>query len=456
VRIVGSTVRRALNQARLHIASPVRLGRLALAVGICAGLSVSALGPIAAVHADLPDDPSARLQIIVHSVYIRDDRDSQGEGDMALFIRLSDHGPGGRGPEEVVMFWGENFGGSSGTLHSLERLTPQNGDELAGGATPGEGIPVYDEWRYRMYVYMEDDDLLRDDDMGSLRIDVNAANGWSLGTYTVRSSRDDGTPGDYDMTFEIRRAPLPDLFVNDFSSAGAPGSELVCGQIRNAGQRFSGPIPLIVRTEGKIIEQTTLTGLQPGTTSPHCVRRALLPAHKHNLVFSLDDARQIAEVEEFNNVDVASVEASAEGIPDAAPVGPPPVAPDQVVAPSPEPKPGGAKSDLLVRAIKVNGQVPDGKDDCNVGKNEVTIVIKNGGAGESGSFAVRFGVDGNELDETVENVRAGEEREIVFENLQWKKGEHTLRVTVDAERAVDESREDNNDRKVTARCSDAS
>ena len=40
--------------------------------------------------------------------------------------------------------------------------------------------------------------------------------------------------------------------------------------------------------------------------------------------------------------------------------------------------------------------MPNGKDDCGIDKNEVTVVVKNGGKGEAGSFAVRLKVDGDD------------------------------------------------------------
>jgi hypothetical protein len=446
----GATLRRALDRARRLTARLSPPGRWPLAFAIAASLLVSALGPPAPLHADPPPDPSARLQIVAKSVYIHNDRDRFGAGEMNLFVRLSDFGPGGNGIEQVMALWDEEFDVNSGDLHPLERMTPQNGDTLGGGASETEGIPVYDGQRYRLFVTMYDSDVLTDDEMGRITVYVDAEHAWNLGTSTVRSVRADGTPGDYDLTFEIRRMPLPNLLVNNFSIVGPPGSELVCGQIRNVGQQASGPIPLAVRTEGKVVEQTSLAALGPAGSTSHCVPRASLPAHKHNLVFSLDEPRQIPEMEELDNVNFVTVEASPEGVADAAPVGP---APGPI--PSPEPKPSEAQADLTVRAIRVNGQVPDGKNDCKDGKNAVTVVVKYGGTGDAGSFGVRLAVDGDDRDATVDGLDAGQEREVRFDDVRLKKGEHTLEAVADPRRAVDESNEDNNELKVTARCTDA-
>jgi subtilase family serine protease len=161
-------------------------------------------------------------------------------------------------------------------------------------------------------------------------------------------------------------------------------------------------------------------------------------------VFSLDDARQIPEMEELNNVDFVLVEASSEGIPDAAPA--------PVAVPSPEPPRSKKKLDLTVTAIKINGQAPDDKDDCKVGKNGVTVVVKNDGKADAGSFAVRLTADDDTYDTAVDGLRAGQQREVRFANVTLSKGEHTLRAVADAQHAIDESSEDTNDLTVTARC----
>jgi len=106
--------------------------------------------------------------------------------------------------------------------------------------------------------------------------------------------------------------------------------------------------------------------------------------------------------------------------------------------------------------IKVNGQAPDGKDDCKDGKNAVTVVVRNGGTADAGSFAVRLVDDGgdDEQERTVPGLGAGQEREVRFGDVRLKKGERALSTTVDAKEVVAESNEGNNTLKVTVRCSD--
>ena len=75
-----------------------------------------------------------------------------------------------------------------------------------------------------------------------------------------------------------------------------------------------GAFGVTLRTEGhEIVEQTTLPSLDPGASTWHCFPRSGLPARKHNLVFSLDEARAIPEMEEYNNANVLTVEADPNG-----------------------------------------------------------------------------------------------------------------------------------------------
>jgi subtilase family serine protease len=105
-----------------------------------------------------------------------------------------------------------------------------------------------------------------------------------------------------------------------------------------------------------------------------------------------------------------------------------------------------------VRAIKLNGQAPDGKDDCKVGRNDVIVVVKCSGKGDASSFTVRLAVDGDNHDSAVDGVAAGREREVRFDNVQLKKGDHALAAVADPEHAISETREENNELKASARC----
>ena len=125
--------------------------------------------------------------------------------------------------------------------------------------------------------------------------------------------------------------------------------------------------------------------------------------------------------------------------------------------PSPPGPPAGAsQADLAARGIRVRSAEPGGGDDCNPGKNDVTVVIKNDGTAASG-FAVRRVVDGADdqaKEQSVAGLDAGKELEVRFDDVRLRRGMRELRATVDAKKAVAESDEDNNELKITVNCRD--
>jgi hypothetical protein len=302
---------------------------------------------------------------------------------------------------------------------------------------------------------MEDQDFVDGDDMGTIDASLTEANGWDIGTHTARSIHGDGSPGDYSATWEIRRAPLPDLMNRGIRLLQTADGQFYCVTVQNIGEQSAEAVPLAVRADGVLVRAPTFGPLDVGQSVDHCVLRTELPAGEHLLSFTVDQQRQIPEMDERNNfyewrIPARTAAAGAEAGP--------------VAAPSPQPTgpqgdPNGAQpghtedqADLTVRAIRVNGQAPDGKDDCKVGKNAVSVVVKNAGKGDAGTFTVRLAVDGNNVDAAVDNLDAGQEREIRFDDVPLKAGGHTLRAVADPEHAISESKEENNELKATARC----
>ena len=72
------------------------------------------------------------------------------------------------------------------------------------------------------------------------------------------------------------------------------------------------------------------------------------------------------------------------------------------------------------------------------GKNAVTIVWKNASAEDT----VRLIVDGAQgavVEQSVNGLQAGQEREVRFEDVRLKKGQHQLVARIDAGAKVTES-----------------
>jgi hypothetical protein len=340
----------------------------------------------------------------------------------------------------------------------LNRVMPGEGDFLYGDPTVESGFPVQSGQSYYFAMDMQEDGAVTHNDMGRIFIILDEEHNWGIGEHRARSLHADGSNGDYDITYEIRPMPLPDLRVRGFDLVqGDGGRQLICAQIENVGALSSTPTALTERVNDTVFRIHTLSEVAPGQTTQECIFRSELPAQAHVLKLYIDEERDLPEMNELNNADslpipaVAAAAAVTETT-DAAPA----------AAPSTEPTPAGGKgepsgerADLTVRSLRVDGQEPDGKSDCKPGPNDVTVVVKNVGKGDAEQFVVRLAVDGTTLDQHVDAVRAGEEREVAFVNVSLKKGEHTLKAIADPDHAVSETNDRNNELKVSVRCTDA-
>jgi subtilase family serine protease len=216
--------------------------------------------------------------------------------------------------------------------------------------------------------------------------------------------------------------------------------------ILNAGGVDPGPFATVLRIDGVMPPNGKVEAgrMAPGAAGDLCVEVALTPG-PHQLTAFVDEPRGIDEVSDTNNrFDLPYVVSKVAG------------------AQEPAPSPSPARADLIVTAIRVRDEVPDGKDDCKDGKNPVAVVVKNDGTANAGSFVVRITVDeiqGDDVQayavvESVDGLEAGKEREVRFAEVKLKKGQHALAAVADYKRAVAESTEGNNDREVTVRCQD--
>ena len=68
---------------------------------------------------------------------------------------------------------------------------------------------------------------------------------------------------------------------------------------------------------------------------------------------------------------------------------------------------------------------------------------------------MRLAVNGEQVaEQSVTGLEAGKEQEVRFDEVRSKKGAQTLTAIADAKQTVDEEKDDNNERKVTAQCKD--
>jgi hypothetical protein len=439
-------------------------------------------------------DPYARVLLEIKRVTIHDDMD-WGAGEISIGVKVY-------GREEscpvtsmekcgqlLIQGGAPQFSASDGAVKQLDRVVPSYGDTMNDRAiSPAFGIPFRPGMRYGFDISGVEWDAAVDDKLGMLRSEfTDEAGHIRFGTHTERGIRgyvgvfDFGLePANFSVEYEIRRAPLPDLRPGGIKVHDLPGNpkKLVCMGIANVELGDAGPFEAVLKIDGVVPEggKATAGSLASGSGGDLCVEVALPAAGQHELSFVVDEADGVLEFNERNNA-YSQPYVAARGVADAGAATGPVVAtassapgavetrdPILVTMPAPssvpapgattsEQKPGEGKADLTVTAIRVNGQVPDGKNDCKDGKNDVTVVVKNVGTTKAESFAVRLDVDGDEVRaESEDGLEAGKEREVRFGDVRLKKGEHQLDAALDPENTVAESSEDNNERKVSATC----
>ena len=442
-------------------------------------------------------DPDARLQIIIRRIHVLVDRDL-GAGDFRFKVWLYRFNPGCNPAPSLEAcltplletLGGLEFQASEGTI-TLDRSIPSS--EVRISADPpietDHGIPVWADQKYLMEIQGIEMDTFAHEDVGRFLVGLNAEDNWRIGTWKILGTQDadacfDDFPprcgfhpsveADTIVEYEVRLAPLPDLTPMKIEKVTLAGTtnDAVCMDVGNVGPVDAGPFQVALRIDDTHAPNGILQagGLPAGKVATLCTETTLPTAGQHRLSMTVDEPRQVVEQRETNNRGEQTLDLTQAGStrPQGGPGGPGPVVandgsgpvnagPTPTPGPSPTPTPSTARPDLTVSAIKVRGKIPDGKDDCKDGKNDVAVVVKNAGKSDASAFAVQLAVDGEGgqiADKQVSGLDAGEEREVRFEDVRLKKGEQKLAATADAQKSVAEADEANNALSVSAGCKD--
>ncbi|HEX3245630.1 MAG TPA: CARDB domain-containing protein [Chloroflexota bacterium] len=418
-------------------------------------------------------DPDARIQVVLKQVHIFDDEDTIGEGEIHLLAIVTECVDAqcvwqcavpndyciADGPiySQALM----NFGANSGDRVNLgDRVMPRADDAVfaatraALGVSDETGIPLHVGKHYQFGVLGWENDVgpFDFDTLGYFSVDLDESNGWGTGSDTRIGFQNDGTPGDFEMTFEIRRTPLPDLVPQSIQGQLLDdGRPIVCTLVANVGEQDSGDFQMVLRADGADIPSGTFGGprLAVGEKLSHCF---LVAAGQHRYTLSVDESHQVAEMNEYNNTldqAVALRLLPAGGVNTLT--GPISVAPEAPTGVQPITT---AEADLTVESIRVKGKEPSGQNDCDPGKNDITVTVKNEGTAAAAAFVVRLLVDDDASVKNVPNLDPGKGTSVEFGGVQLKKGERKLAATVDPQKLVAESNDDNNELKITARCKD--
>jgi len=444
--------------------------RLPLALILGLALLSRALGAPEPAHAQDPivhdhrmgGPPVAHVQVHASHIKIFDDRDGRfaGDGEFEFWFTLICREITSKclGYQGVGLDgFSRNFSAGSGETYTFDVVMPVGAPTNPSfHINPDTGYPLRPDHEYVvMFGMMERDRFTDYEKMGQGEIKLVADNNWGIGTYTVRSTRDDGSAGDYELTFEVRPVILPDLRPINIVASELPGGakHRICTPVQNFGSVGAGQFDVIlqVNNEPLIDGRGSAPGLAPSGTTEVCAEAQLPTSGNLKLTAVVDPLNGLPEYNEANNVyEITHTVAQKPG------PAPKPTTPlDSAASTLPAPGQGAELADLTVGAIKVNGQAPDRKHDCTDGKNDVVVVVKNLGAAGAEGFAVRLLVDdGDPVEKSIGSLDTGQEREVRFGDVRLKKGEHKLTATVDPKNTVAESNADNNDLRVTAACKD--
>ena len=432
--------------------------------------------PIVRDHRDAPPpivrdhrDPYARVQVVIKRIIVHEDMD-WGNGEIAISYEVNSYGAGclpfsGAACETLVLRGAiREFSATDGAEKVFDRVIPSYTDSTTDGAiSPPFGIPLRPGNQYGLTIRGDERDPSIDDILGFLNTPITDKDGQvQFGIRTERGFRNDcdffGGCGSenakFSVEYEIRPAPLPDLRPVAIKILDLPGNpkKLVCAALENVETGDAGAFEVALKVDGVVPPggRATAGRLAARDAGELCAEIALPSTGQHQVSAVVDEADGVLEYNERNNVYEMTYTGGG-------------------LAPGPSPTPGPilltsetkgkgegqSQADLTVSAIRVNGQVPDGKDDCKDGKNSVSAVVKNAGTSKAGAFAVRLAVDGGEsIEASVDGLEAGKGREVKLDDVRLKNGAQKLTVTVDPKGEVAESNEDNNDRQVAAACKD--
>ncbi len=249
------------------------------------------------------------------------------------------------------------------------------------------------------------------------------------GVHTLRFEADfdlhvaetnDGNNG-AEVTVDLGSGPLPDLVAQaiEFSTTPVGGQPTNAHAVlRNDGQAASGPFNVRWLVDGIQVAAGGHTSLDPGQTSTGNVNFTWTPPASgvHTLRFEADFDLHVAESDEGNNGTEATVDLGG----------------------------GPQLADLVVDSIDFSPPPSAGQT------TQATAHLRNAGGTASGSFAVRWTVDGNEMATSSSgSLDPNQTGTVTFAWSPTADGIHTVGAEADSLGQVPESSESNNSRQVT-------
>ena len=462
------------------------------ALGLASLFLALAFGPITTAWAEDPSVhvPETRLQLVVKRVHVIHDEDWIGSGEITIHAAVLEcvspepHGvlPCTWGSKEAPdrpyasaarMF---SFSADSGDNVSLNAIvaTPKGGLSAKNSSDPDDAtFLVRPDRRYAVAFLGAEGDgagweqfgvrwdtfvpylLIDMDYMGTASMLIDEGGGWGLGARSLLGAKDYGA--DFSVDFEIRQPALPDLVPHHAIPRRLDdGRYVICASALNRGEAPAGPFSILLQLDNKEIGTFDYPWLAVSQVLDHCfLIDDPLFGTKEARVRVIVNPRSSGEEPALGESDFSN-----NGLIETIPAFRSSTGQAQSTAPSmgviTDPGPAGATTaqiDLRPTAIRVRGADASGNSDCDPGLNTVTVVVQNRGRGTAGSFTVGLTADGDPAGEvTVDQLQAGQERQVTFNKVNLKKGSHSLNARVDSKSGVAETDEDNNRLRIEIDC----
>jgi hypothetical protein len=398
------------------------------------------------------------MQIEIKMLRLLEDLDIVGQSEGRLYVAAgpcSNDNPRSCNPVTHAKIGFQASADPTENVVFFNRVIPGSGDETNSGS-PDLGIDVLHGQRFGFHIWLMDVDAFgQEEDVGGIAHTFGAEDNWGIGTHNELSKGPSSNPylTSFEITYEVRHAPLPDLRVTGLKVIDTPGvGELVCADLWNAGKVDAGPFSVL------------FTGYTPetpfglgdaeagrrgsGATGQLCVN-AMLPGTWNRITAQADAADKLPESNETNNGyeigPTARQATTAQGVQG--------IGADQSEGAAST----SSKPDLVVDSIRVKGSDLSGNNDCDPGNNQVDVVVKNQGKAAAGGFLIRLVIDnGSEpnREASVGGLASGAEQKVGIGTVNLKKGQHSLTASADAKNQVAESDEDNNKKSVNVNCKD--
>lgn len=470
------------------------IGRSVSALLLMTSLAVGAVGSPTPASADVvvrdhrPKD--AWVEVVINKFIIHDDEDGflKGSGELNFRAVIGQF----EGSCANTIYWERcfslqlakaddiSFSADSGQTITQNRIVPRQGDLLSTSLDKDAGVTLHPGSSYGIEINGSESDVGSDDQMGVTHLLLSEDSDWSIGTHLIRgrvgftdpNGDFGGTQAHYSVELEVRRVALADLTPEGIKIVNREEGKApeihrykeICLTVGNIGPKVA-----LGYDVNFLVDDAPYKGAAgaayPGDHDEVCARipDPALGEHQLDAVIA-----GVPEMDLSNNemkdtyvrTVLDDIRAPLDGVGVLSPVektdpGPSVSGQSGQTLVSNEQATATASADLAVTSIKVKDKGANGKSDCDPGKNDIVVNVKNLGDGKVSNLVVRLKVDDDDpVEKSLPSLDSGNDANVDFNNLQLNKGERKLSATVDTKEPLGETSDSNNTMKSTVNCQD--